>query len=118
MKLQPYISSALTSAFLFSWYPAHRRPWTEIHILAIWGLGGVGGDINVHVYLAYTRGCYAAATSLGLAYIVDATLLLRYWAWVRWGGILTFMYLGCIVDHSGCYTLLLRHWAWVGWGGI
>ena len=26
-----------------SWYPAHRRPWTEIHILAIWGLGGVGG---------------------------------------------------------------------------
>ena len=27
-----------------SWYPAHRRPWTEIHILAKGGLGGVGGE--------------------------------------------------------------------------
>ena len=26
-----------------SWYPAHRRPWTEIHILAKGGWLGWGG---------------------------------------------------------------------------
>ena len=90
--------------------------------------GWVGWDINVHVpcvhtwmlrccyvtgqglggiltfmYLAYTRGCYAAATSLVRG-------------WVGWGGILTFMYLAYT---RGCYaasTSLVR--GWVGWGGI
>ena len=32
---------------------------------------------------------------------MDATLLLRHWAWVGWGGILTFMYLAYI---RGCYA--------------
>ena len=76
------------------------------------GMGGVGGDINVHVpclhtwmlrccyvtghgwgggiltfmYLAYIRGCYAVATSLGMGGV---------------GGILTFMYLAYI---RGCYA--------------
>ena len=54
-----------------SWYPAHRRPWTEIHILAKGGWVGWAGNINVHVpWPTY----------------VDATLLLRHWAWVGWGG--------------------------------
>ena len=49
-------------------YPAHRRPWTEIHILAIWGLGGVGGDINVHVPCVHTwmlRCCYVTGHGWG-----------------------------------------------------
>ena len=47
---------------------------------------------------------------------VDATLLLRHWSGVGWGGILTFMYRAYI---RGCYaaaTSLVR--GWVGWGGI
>ena len=30
------------------------------------GMGGVGGGMLTFMYLAYTRGCYAAATSLGM----------------------------------------------------
>ena len=47
---------------------------------------------------------------------MDATLLLRHWSGVGWGGILTFMYLAYT---RGCYaaaTSLVR--GWVGWGGI
>ena len=66
--------------------------------------GWVGwGGILTFMYLAYIRGCYAAATSLVRG-------------WVGWGGILTFMYLAYI---RGCYaaaTSLVR--GWVGWGGI
>ena len=66
--------------------------------------GWVGwGGILTFMYLAYIRGCYAAATSLVRG-------------WVGWGGILTFMYLPYI---RGCYaaaTSLVR--GWVGWDGI
>ena len=47
---------------------------------------------------------------------MDATLLLRHWSGVGWGGILTFMYL---VNTRGWYaaaTSLVR--GWVGCGGI
>ena len=47
----------------YSWYPAHRRPWTEIHILAKGGWVAWAG-ILTFMYLAYIRGCYAAATLL------------------------------------------------------
>ena len=64
-------------------------------------VGWVGwGGILTFMYLAYIRGCYAAATSLVRG-------------WVGWGGILTFMYLAYI---RGCYaaaTSLVR--GWVGW---
>ena len=49
------------------------------------GMGGVGG-ILTFIYLAHIRGCYAAATSLGMGGV---------------GGILTFMYLAYI---GGCYA--------------
>ena len=49
------------------------------------GMGGVGG-ILTFMYLAYIRGCYAVATSLGMGGV---------------GGILTFMYLAYI---RGCYA--------------
>jgi len=48
--------------------------------------------------LAYTRGCFAVATSV-----------LR--GWVAWGGILTFM---CLAYTRGCFaaaTSVLRGWA-------
>ena len=52
--------------------------------------GWVGwGGILTFMYLAYRRGCYAAATSLVRG-------------WVGWGGILTFMYLAYI---RGCYAV-------------
>ena len=42
---------------------------------------------------------------------MDATLLLRHWAWVGWGGILTFMYLAYI---RGCYAAATS----LGMGGV
>ena len=59
------ISEKCSKTNCCSWYPAHRRPWTEIHILAKRGWVGWGG-ILTFMYLAYIRGCYAAATSLGM----------------------------------------------------
>ena len=68
--------------------------------------GWVGwGGILTFMYLAYIRGCYAAATSLVRG-------------WVGWGGILTFMYLAYI---RGCYaaaTSLVRENLLVHTGGI
>ena len=74
----------------------------RVDVLRFEYVGWVGG-ILTFMYLAYTRGCYAAATSLVRG-------------WVGWGGILTFMYLAYT---RGCYaaaTSLVR--GWVGWGGI
>ena len=61
------------------------------------GHGWGGGGILTFMYLAYIRGCYAAATSLGMGGV---------------GGILTFMYLAYI---RGCYAAayVTGH----GWGG-
>ena len=59
------------------------------------GMGGVGG-ILTFMYLAYIRGCYAAATSLGMGGV---------------GGILTFMYLAYI---HGCYAAATS----LGMGGV
>ena len=42
---------------------------------------------------------------------VDATLLLRHWAWVGWGAILTFMYLAYT---RGCYAAATS----LGMGGV
>ena len=42
---------------------------------------------------------------------MDATLLLRHWAWVGWGGILTFMYLAYT---HGCYAAATS----LGMGGV
>ena len=58
-------------------------------------MGGVGG-ILAFMYLAYTRGCYAAATSLGMGGV---------------GGILTFMYLAYT---RGCYAAATS----LGMGGV
>ena len=60
--------------------------------------GWVGwGGILTFIYHAYRRGCYAAATSLFRGWVgwggiltltdVDATLLLRHWSGVGWGGV-------------------------------
>ena len=86
------------------------------------GLGGVGG-ILTFMYLAYIRGCYAAATSLGMGGVggdfnVHVPCLHRwmlrccYVTGHGWGGgILTFMYLAYI---GGCYAVATS----LGMGGV
>ena len=86
------------------------------------GHGWGGGEINVHVPCVHTwmlRCCYVTGhgwgegilTFMHLAYIVDATLLLRHWAWVGWGGILAFTYLAYT---RGCYAAATS----LGMGGV
>ena len=85
-------------------------------------MGGVGG-ILTFMYLAYIRGCYAAATSLGMGG-VGGMLTFMYLAYIRGcyaaatslgmggvGGILTFMYLAYI---RGCYAAATS----LGMGGV
>ena len=86
---------------------------------------GVGGDIIItFMYLAYTRGCYAAATSLGMGGVGGDinvhvpcvhTWMLRccYVTGHGWGGggILTFMYLAYT---RGCYAAATS----LGMGGV
>ena len=64
-------------------------------LLRHWAWVGWGG-ILTFMYLAYTHGCYAAATSLGMGGV---------------GGILTFMYLACT---RGCYAAATS----LGMGGV
>ena len=106
-----------------SWYLAHRRPWTEIHILAKGGWVGWGG-ILTFMYLAYIRGCYAAAMSLGMGGVGGDinvhvpclhTWMLRccYVTGHGWGG-------GDINVHVPClHTWMLRccYVTGHGWGG-
>ena len=56
---------------------------------------GWGGGILTFMYLAYIRGCYAAATSLGMGGV---------------GGILTFMYLAYIHGDINVHVPCLHTW--------
>ena len=62
--------------FLFAIYHVYASGWktARVDVLRFEYVGWVGwGGILTFMYLAYTRGCYAAATSLVRG-------------WVRWGG--------------------------------
>ena len=74
----------------YRWY-VYASGWktarVDVLLFAYGGWVGWGGILKF-MYLAYIRGCYAAATSLVRG-------------WVGWGEILTFMYLAYI---RGCYA--------------
>ena len=90
-------------------------------LLRHWAWVGVGG-ILTFMYLAYTRGCYAAATSLGMGWVggdinvhvpCAHTWMLRccYVTGHGWGGGVTFMYLAYA---RGCYAAATS----LGMGGV
>ena len=106
-----------------SWYPAHRRPWTEIHILAKGGWVGWAGNINVHVPCLHTwmlRCCYVTGHGCGGGDINVHVPCLHTWmlrcCYVTghgWGG-------GDINVHVPClHTWMLRccYVTGHGWGG-
>ena len=91
-------------------------------LLRHWAWVGLGG-ILTFMYLAYIRGCYAAAASLGMGG-VGWILTFMYLAYIRGcyaaaaslgmggvGGILTFMYLAYI---RGCHAVATS----LGMGGV